>query len=163
MMLFTCLLLIKILLWKLFTIFKWCKTCAHWIKEQKKNFVEKKNFHRNFWLKFDISHGVNMRKVHCLPTLSVKKIFWDLKSKIRFHSFVRLDLEHRLNTHNMVISLELKAKKIKVKKSKTSWMPFWNNRLQMTIKRRCSSDMGNFLAPIADKHNPCLIVIRFGK
>ena len=40
-----------------------------------------------------------------------KKIFWDLKSKIRFHSFVGLDLEHRLSTHNMVISLELKAEK----------------------------------------------------
>ena len=46
------------------------------------------------------------------------KIFLDLKSKICFHSFVGLDLEYRLSTHNMVISLELKAKKIKSEKSK---------------------------------------------
>ena len=52
-----------------------------------------------------------MRKVQYVPTLSVKKIFWDLKSKIRSHSFVRLDQENKLNIYNMVISLELKAKK----------------------------------------------------
>ena len=40
-----------------------------------KNFCWKKSFHRNFWPKFDISHGVNMRKSHHLPTLSVKKNF----------------------------------------------------------------------------------------
>ena len=36
-----CLLLIKIQLWKLFTVFKRCKTCAHWIKEQKKILLKK--------------------------------------------------------------------------------------------------------------------------
>ena len=40
-----------------------------------------------------------------------KNILWDLKSKIRFHSFVGLDLQYRLSTHNMVIPLELKATK----------------------------------------------------
>ena len=45
------------------------------------------------------------------PLQVSKKIFWDIFSKIRFHSFVGLDLEHRLSTHNMVISLELKATK----------------------------------------------------
>ena len=65
-----------------------------------------------------------------------EKIFWDLKSKIRFHSFVGLDLEHRLSTHNMVISLELKAIKTqKWKKSKSlTWVHFWNNRLQVLTK-----------------------------
>jgi len=74
-----------------------------------KIFCWNKIFHRNFWLKFDISHGAITRKVPYVTTLSVKKFFWDLKSKIRFHSFVGLDLEYRLSTHNMVISLELKA------------------------------------------------------
>ena len=45
------------------------------------------------------------------PLQVSKKFFWDILSKIRFHSFVGLDLENRLSTHNMVISLELKAKK----------------------------------------------------
>ena len=49
--------------------------------KNKKKFCWKKIFHRNFWLKFDISHGVNMRKVHCLPTLSVKKFFETLIQK----------------------------------------------------------------------------------
>ena len=40
-----------------------------------------------------------------------KKFFWVILSKICFHSFVGLDLENTLSTHNMVISLELKAKK----------------------------------------------------
>ena len=40
-----------------------------------------------------------------------KKFFWDLKSKIRSHRFVRLDQENKLNIYNMVISLELKAEK----------------------------------------------------
>ena len=40
-----------------------------------KIFFGKKSFHRNFWPKFDLSHGVNMRKSHHLPTLSVKKNF----------------------------------------------------------------------------------------
>ena len=40
-----------------------------------------------------------------------KNFFWDLKSKIRSHSFVRLDQENKLNIYNMVISFELKAKK----------------------------------------------------
>ena len=53
-----------------------------------------------------------MRQSHHLPTLSVKKLFLRHFQKIRFHSFVELDLENRLSTHNMVISLELKAKKI---------------------------------------------------
>ena len=52
-----------------------------------------------------------MRQSHHLPTLSVKKNFWDIFLKIRFHSFVELDLENRLSTHNVVLSLELKAKK----------------------------------------------------
>ena len=84
-----------------------------------KNFCWKKSFHRNFWPKFDFSNGVNMRKSHHLPPLCVKKNFWDVLSKIRFHSFVGLDLENRLSTHNMAISLELKAKKVfgeKIKK-----------------------------------------------
>ena len=71
---FTCLLMIEIRLRKLFTVFRWCKTCAHWINEHKK-ICCKKGFHRNFWPKFDISHRANMRKVHCVPTLSVKKTF----------------------------------------------------------------------------------------
>ena len=45
------------------------------------------------------------------PLQVSKKIFWDILSKIRFRSFVGLDLENRLSTHNMVISFELKAKK----------------------------------------------------
>ena len=76
-----------------------------------KHFCWNKSFHRNFWLKFDISHGAITRKVPYVTTLSVKKFVWDLKSKIRFHSFAGLDLEYRLSTHNMVISLELKATK----------------------------------------------------
>ena len=98
-----------------------------------KNFCWNKSFYRNFWLKFDISHGTITRKVPYVTTLSVKKSFWDLKSKIRFHSFVGLDLEYRLSTHNMVISLELKAtKNQKWKKLKIpGWVPFWNNRLQV--------------------------------
>ena len=38
-----------------------------------KNFCWNKSFHRNFWLKFDISHGAITRKVPYLTTLSVKK------------------------------------------------------------------------------------------
>ena len=101
-----------------------------------KNFCWKKIFHQNFWLKFDISHGVHVRKDDRMPTSSVKKKFWGIFSKICFHSFVGLDLENRLSTHNMGISLELKAKKdIDCKKAKThSWVPFWNNRLQLLTK-----------------------------
>ena len=101
-----------------------------------KIFCWNKSFHRNFWLKFEISHGAIMRKVPYVTTLSVKNFFWDLKSKIRFHSFVGLDLEYRLSTHNMVISLELKAtKNQKWKKLKIpGWVPFWNNRLHMLTK-----------------------------
>ena len=77
---FTCLLLIEIQLWKPFTVFRWCKTCAHWIKEHKKILL-KKSFHRNFWLKFDISHGAITRKVLYVPTLSVKKKFETLNQK----------------------------------------------------------------------------------
>ena len=40
-----------------------------------KNFCWNKSFHRNFWLKFDISHGAITRKVPYVTTLSVKKIF----------------------------------------------------------------------------------------
>ena len=40
-----------------------------------KNFCWNKSFHRNFWLKFDISHVAITRKVPCVTTLSVKKIF----------------------------------------------------------------------------------------
>ena len=40
-----------------------------------KNFCWNKSFHRNFWLKFDISHGAITRKVPYVPTLSAKKIF----------------------------------------------------------------------------------------
>ena len=73
-----------------------------------------------------------MRKVQYVLTLSVKKNFWDLKSKIRPHSFVGLDQENKLNIYNMVISLELKAKKNIWWKNqkKNTWVPFWNNRLQ---------------------------------
>ena len=46
------------------------------------------------------------------PLQVSKKFFWDIFLKIRFHSFVELDLENRLSTHNMVLSLELKTKKI---------------------------------------------------
>ena len=77
-----------------------------------------------------------MRQSHHLPTLSVKKKFWDIFSKIRFHSFVGLDLENRLSTHNMVISLELKATKNQKWKNpkKQPWVRFWNNRLHLTTK-----------------------------
>ena len=76
-----------------------------------------------------------------------KKIFWDLKSKIRFHSFVGLDLEYRLSTHNMVISLELKAtKNQKWKKFKIpTWVPFWNNRLQVLTKLFTWKESPNFI------------------
>ena len=40
-----------------------------------KNFCWNKSFHRNFWLKFDISHEAITRKVPSVPTLSVKKNF----------------------------------------------------------------------------------------
>ena len=40
-----------------------------------KNFCWNKSFHRNFWLKFDISHGAITRKVPYVTTLSVKKTF----------------------------------------------------------------------------------------
>ena len=40
-----------------------------------KIFCWNKIFHRNFWLKFDISHGAITRKVPYVPTLSVKKNF----------------------------------------------------------------------------------------
>ena len=105
------------------------------------NFCWNKSFHRNFWLKFDISHGAITRKVSHVTTLSVKNFFWDLKSKIRFHSFVGLDLEYRLSTHNMVISLELKAtKNQKWKKFKIpSCVPFWNKRLH--VLTTCSLHM----------------------
>ena len=43
-----------------------------------KNFCWNKSFHRNFWLKFDISHEAITRKVPYVTTLSVKKKFWDL-------------------------------------------------------------------------------------
>ena len=42
-----------------------------------KNFCWNKSFHRNFWLKFDISHGAIMRKVSYVTTLSVKKKFFE--------------------------------------------------------------------------------------
>ena len=100
-----------------------------------KIFCWNKIFHRNFWLKFDLSHGVNMRQSHHLPTLSVKKNFWDIFLKIRFHSFVELDLENRLSTHNMVISLNLRAKKILGERIKNLlWVSFWNNRLHVLTK-----------------------------
>ena len=40
-----------------------------------KKFCWKKSFHRNFWRKFEYSHGSNMRKFYCTQTLSVKKSF----------------------------------------------------------------------------------------
>ena len=45
------------------------------------------------------------------PLRESQKNFLDVKSKIRSHSFVGLDQENKLNIYNMVISLELKAKK----------------------------------------------------
>ena len=45
------------------------------------------------------------------PLQASKKFILGFKSKICFHSFVGLDLKNRLSTHNMGISLELKAKK----------------------------------------------------
>ena len=45
------------------------------------------------------------------PLQASINFFWVLKSKIRFHSFVGLDLEHKLSTHHMAIFLELKAMK----------------------------------------------------
>ena len=124
--------------------------------KNKKKICWKKHFHRNFWLKFDISHGVNMRKVHCLPTLNVKKKFWDLKSKIRFHSFVGLDLEHRLSTHNMVISLELKAIKTqKWKKSKSlTWVHFWNNRLHLLTYQCVNISHWNYFDVLGGTFSP---------
>ena len=44
---FTCLWLIEIRLWNLFTVFRSCKTCAHWIKEHKK-FLLKQKFSSKF-------------------------------------------------------------------------------------------------------------------
>ena len=85
-----------------------------------KHFCWNKSFHRNFWPKIEISHGAITRKVPYVPTWSVKKFFWDLKSKICLHSFVGLDQDYRLSTHNMVISVELKATKIKSEKVKNT-------------------------------------------
>ena len=104
--------------------------------KNKKNFVEKKNsskFLTQIW-HFPRSQ---YEKSSLLANFECqKKFFWDLKSKIRFHSFVGLDLEHRLSTHNMVISLELKAtKNQKWKNPKNQpWVHFCNNRLQMSFK-----------------------------
>ena len=42
-----------------------------------KNFCWNKSFHRNFWLKFDISHGAITSKVPYVSTLSVKKFFFE--------------------------------------------------------------------------------------
>ena len=54
-----------------------------------------------------------MRKVQYVPTLSVKFFFETLNQKsASSHSFVRFDQENKLNIYNMVISLELRAKKI---------------------------------------------------
>ena len=39
---FTCLLLIEIRIRKIFTVFRWCKTCAHWIIEHEKILLKKK-------------------------------------------------------------------------------------------------------------------------
>ena len=39
------------------------------------NFRRNKSFHRNFWLKFEFSHGAITRKVPYVTTLSVKKFF----------------------------------------------------------------------------------------
>ena len=44
---FTCLYLIEIRLWNLFTVFRCCKTCAYWIKEHKK-FLLKQKFSSKF-------------------------------------------------------------------------------------------------------------------
>ena len=70
------------------------------------------------------------------PLQVSKKIFWDIFSKIRFHSFVGLDLENKLSTHNMVISLELKATKNQKWKNPKflTWVRFWNNRLHLLTK-----------------------------
>ena len=81
------------------------------------------------------------------PLQVSKKNFWDIFSKIRFHSFVGLDLENRLSTHNMVISLELKATKNQKWKNPKSltWVPFWNNRLQMLTKMFTWRKSPNFI------------------
>ena len=59
-------------LWKLLTVLGDVEHVRIGLKTIK-NFCWKKSFHRNFWPKFDYSHGSNMRKFHCTPTLSVKK------------------------------------------------------------------------------------------
>ena len=46
-----------------------------------KIFCWNKSFHRNFWLKFDISHGAITRKVPYVTTLSVKNFFETLNQK----------------------------------------------------------------------------------
>ena len=46
-----------------------------------KNFCWNKSFHRNFWLKFEISHGAITRKVPYVTDLSVKNFFETLNQK----------------------------------------------------------------------------------
>ena len=107
---FTCLLLMKPWLWKLLTVPRWCRTCAHWIKEHRK-FLLKKKFSSKFLTQIWLFQRSQYEKISPLANFVCQKKFWDVLSKIRFHSFVGLDLENRLSTHNMVISIELKAKK----------------------------------------------------
>ena len=66
----------------------------------------------------------------------LKKNYWDLKSKIRLHSFVRNVLEIKKHIYIMAISVELTEwPKNNWKKAKPHrWVPFWNNRLQVLTK-----------------------------
>ena len=77
------------------------------------NFFQEKSFHWNFWPKFDLWNGVNMRQFYHLPTLSVKKNF-ETFFKNPLPQFCRAWSGEQItvSTHNMVLSLELKAKKI---------------------------------------------------
>ena len=54
-----------------------------------KNFCWNKSFHRNFWPKLGIPHRSNMRKVHFVPALSVKKNFLRHFFKNPFPQFCR--------------------------------------------------------------------------
>ena len=88
-----------------------------------KKFCWKKNFHRNFWLKFDISHGANMRKADCVPTLNVKKKNLRHLNKNPLPQFCRAwsGAQIKYPQHGHISWIE-GYKKIKVKKIKISYL-----------------------------------------
>ena len=79
---------------------------------------------------------------------------WNLKSKIRFHSFVELDLENRLSTHNL-LSYNSAYKRIKKKlKKKTKKKKKTQNRALKFEKHTKSIKIffENFLLELWRKH-----------